>query len=386
MDEDERSKKTVSFADVKRDRSALNVNLIQVMDTQAGQLKALIDSGADANFIRKSTAVALQLDILRPHKSLNVRVADGNNMEVVGVTYLTIGKHTVEFLVAEIKGKSDLILGFPWMKENKVQFNYVEGVIEYDGYDEVSSLMGGKELGKLLKLDEIVYVNQVDIRVLNAEDMDSQELIETSSNELTLEVSIKEIIQRYPDVFPDKPKLTHAAGERKQLTQPAMRIDTGDHKLPYYKMGPADLDELKSQLKKLLEANLIRPSVSPWGAPILLVKKKDGSKRMCIDYRALNRVTRVDAYPMPRIQESLDRLANARVYSKLDATWGFWQNPVAAEDIEKTAFNSRYGSYEFLVTPFGLKNSPSAFQRMMDEILKEYLDDFVIVYIDDLLI
>ena len=86
---------------------------------------------------------------------------------------------------------------------------------------------------------------------------------------------------------------------------------------------------------------------------------------------------------MPRIQESLDRLASARIYTKLDATWGFWQNPVASEDISKTAFNTRY---EFLVTPFGLKNSPSAFQRMMDEILKDYLDDFVIVYIDDLLI
>ena len=168
-----------------------------------------------------------------------------------------------------------------------------------------------------------------------------------------------------------------------------MRIDTGDAepiKLPYYKLGPADLDELKRQLQKLLEANLIRPSISPWGAPVLFVKKKDGSRRLCIDYRALNKVTKADAYPMPRIQESLDRLANATYYTSLDATWGFWQNPVRSQDVQKTAFNTRYGSYEFLVTPFGLKNSPSAFQRMMDEIFKDYLDDFMLVYIDDILI
>ena len=85
---------------------------------------------------------------------------------------------------------------------------------------------------------------------------------------------------------------------------------------------------------------------------------------------------------MPRIQESLDRLASARFYSSLDATWGFWQNPVAEEDIQKTAFNTRSGAYEFLVTPFGLKNSPSAFQRMMDEIFKDYIDDFLLVYVD----
>jgi transposase InsO family protein len=200
---------------------------------------------------------------------------------------------------------------------------------------------------------------------------------------------LQTLIGRFPKVFPKVPKLEGVPKYRKLLTQPAMKIDTGSAepiKLAYYKMGPGDLDELKLQLRKLLEANLIRPSISPWGAPVLFVRKKDGSKRLCIDYRALNKVTKADAYPMPRIQESLDRLSNARIYSKLDATWGFWQNPLHEKDIPKTAFNTRYGAYEFLVTPFGLKNSPSAFQRMMDEILKEYLDEFVIVYIDDLLI
>lgn len=240
-----------------------------------------------------------------------------------------------------------------------------------------------KQLKKMIKKKEIIDLFMIDTRVCEVLEVTKEK---DTPNE---DDAVAKILKKYPVVFPAEPRLLRPPEHRTKLTQPAMRIETGDAepiKLPYYRLGPGDLDELKRQIKKLLEAKLIRPSVSPWGAPVLFVRKKDGSKRLCIDYRALNKVTKTDAYPMPRIQESLDRLASARFYSSLDATWGFWQNPVAEEDIQKTAFNTRYGAYEFLVTPFGLKNSPSAFQRMMDEIFKDYIDDFLLVYVDDLLI
>jgi hypothetical protein len=228
----------------------------------------------------------------------------------------------------------------------------------------------------MMRKEDITEMFMIETRVLDEESVPTTEALDVRM----MEESVAKILTKYPTVFPEEPRLVQPPEERKKLTQPAMKIETGDAepiKVPYYRLGPGDLDELKKQIRKLLEAKLIRPSVSPWGAPVLFVRKKDGSKRLCIDYRALNKITKTDAYPMPRIQESLDRLANARVYSSLDATWGFWQNPIAKEDIQKTAFNTRYGAYEFLVTPFGLKNSPSAFQRMMDEIFKDYIDDFV---------
>jgi len=374
----------------------MELNHVQYVDTQVGRLKALIDSGAGANFINGSKLKELKLDWETDHGDLNVRVANGSKLKVLGRKFMVINGDNVEFHVADISTKADLILGYPWMKANRIQLDYGN---DKNNNDKVDKMIGPKELSKSIKrgLVQDMYLVTVDVTVKDkrfkecGSNIKSDRLVNRDIKEWNgvIPQEISDILNEYPDVFPDEPKLTQVASERMKLTQPSMRIETGDAepiKLPYYKMGPADLDELKIQLKKLLEAKLIRPSISPWGAPVLFVKKKDGSRRLCIDYRALNKVTKADAYPMPRIQESLDRLANARYYSSLDATWGFWQNPVRPQDVQKTAFNTRYGSYEFLVTPFGLKNSPIAFQRMMDEIFKDFVDDFMLVYIDDILI
>ncbi|KAL4017951.1 hypothetical protein IC575_021530 [Cucumis melo] len=151
-------------------------------------------------------------------------------------------------------------------------------------------------------------------------------------------------------------------------------------------MAPAELKELKVQLQELLDKGFIRPSVSPWGAPVLFVKKKDGSMRLCIDYRELNKVTVKNRYPLPRIDDLFDQLQGATVFSKIDLRSGYHQLRIRDGDIPKTAFRSRYGHYEFVVMSFGLTNAPAVFMDLMNRVFKDFLDSFVIVFIDDILI
>ncbi|GKA04055.1 putative reverse transcriptase domain-containing protein [Tanacetum coccineum] len=153
-----------------------------------------------------------------------------------------------------------------------------------------------------------------------------------------------------------------------------------------YRLAPSEMKELSDQLKELSDKGFIRPSSSPWGAPVLFVKKKDGSFRMCIDYRELNKLTVKNRYPLPRIDDLFDQLQGSSIYSKIDLRSGYHQLRVREEDIPKTAFRTRYGHYEFQVMPFGLTNAPAVFMDLMNRVCKPYLDKFVIVFIDDILI
>ncbi|GJV59825.1 putative reverse transcriptase domain-containing protein [Tanacetum coccineum] len=146
------------------------------------------------------------------------------------------------------------------------------------------------------------------------------------------------------------------------------------------------MQELSTQLQELSDRGFKIPSSSPWGAPIFFVKKKDGSFRMCIDYHELNKLTVKNRYPLSRINDVFDQLQGSRVYSKIDLRSGYHQLRVREEDIPKTAFRTRYGHYEFQVMSFGLTNAPTIFLDLMNQVCKPYLDRFVIVFIDDILI
>ncbi|GJW10441.1 putative reverse transcriptase domain-containing protein [Tanacetum coccineum] len=153
-----------------------------------------------------------------------------------------------------------------------------------------------------------------------------------------------------------------------------------------YRLAPSKMLKLSNQLKELQDKGFIRPSHSPWGAPMLFVKKKDGEMRMCIDYRELNKLTIKNRYPLPRIDDLFDQLQGACCFSKIDLHFGYHQLRVREEDIPKTAFRTRYGHFEFTVMPFGLTNAPAIFMDLINRVCKPYLEKFIIVFIDNILI
>ena len=153
-----------------------------------------------------------------------------------------------------------------------------------------------------------------------------------------------------------------------------------------YRMAPVELKELKVQIEEMVNKGFVRPRTSPWGALVLFVNKKDGSMRLCIDYRELNKVTIHNQYPLPRIDDLFDQLQGAKVFSKIDLRSGYHQLRLHDHDVSKTAFRTRYEHFEFLVMSFGLINATTAFMDLMNRIFRPYLDQFVIVFIDDILI
>jgi hypothetical protein len=155
---------------------------------------------------------------------------------------------------------------------------------------------------------------------------------------------------------------------------------------PVFRLSSAEQNALKSQIELLLEKRFILPSVNRWGAPVLFAPKKDGGLRMCLDYRALNKLTVKDKWPIPRVYELFDRLHGATHFSNIELRSGYYQIRVREGDVPKTCIRTRYGFFEFLVMPFGLTNVPSTFQALMNEVFRDYIDNFILVYLDDVLI
>ncbi|GKB44032.1 putative reverse transcriptase domain-containing protein [Tanacetum coccineum] len=191
-------------------------------------------------------------------------------------------------------------------------------------------------------------------------------------------------VRDFPEVFPeDLPGLP-------PIRQVEFQIDLVPGVAPVarapYRLAPSEMEELSTQLQELSDKGFIRPSSSPWGAPVLFVKKKDGSFQMCIDYHELNKLTVKNRYPLPRIDDLFDQLQGSKVYSTIDLRSSYHELIVRDVDIPKTAFRTRYGHYEFQVMPFGLTNASAVFMDLMNRVCRPYLDNFVIVFIDDILI
>jgi hypothetical protein len=273
----------------------------------------------------------------------------------------------------------DVLLGMDWLSYYHAVVHCREKMVCFRIPKQEEFCFKGTPLRKVSR-----FVSAIKARKMMSAGCEGFLAYVVDKSQETPEASDIPVVREFRDVFPDE--LPGLPPNRE--IEFAIDLEPGASpisKAPY-RMAPAELKELKEQLQDLLDKGFIRPSVSPWGAPVLFVKKKDGSMRLCIDYRELNKVTVRNVYPLPRIDDLFDQLKGARVFSKIDLRSGYHQLKIKGEDISKTAFRTRYGHYEFLVMPFGLTNAPAAFMDLMNRVFRPYLDKFVVVFIDDILV
>ncbi|KAL0536800.1 hypothetical protein IC582_025762 [Cucumis melo] len=343
----------------------------------------LFDSGSSHSFISSAFVSHARLEVEPLHHVLSVSTPSGECMlskEKVKACQIEIAGHVTEVTLIVLDMLDfDVILGMDWLAANHASIDCSRKEVTFNPPSMASFKFKG---GGSKSLPQV-------ISAIRASKLLSQgtwgilaSVVDTREADVSL--SSEPVVRDYPDVFPEElPGLpphreVEFAIELEPGTVPISRAP--------YRMAPAELKELKVQLQELLDKGFIRPSVSPWGAPVLFVKKKDGSMRLCIDYRELNKVTVKNRYPLPRIDDLFDQLQGATVFSKIDLRSGYHQLRIKDEDVPKTAFRSRYGHYEFIVMSFGLTNAPVVFMDLMNRVFREFLDTFVIVFIDDILI
>ena len=293
---------------------------------------------------------------------------------------MTIASHEFEadLIVLDIHD-FDIILGMDWLAKHRATVDCHRKEVHFSQPGEQEVIFCGER--KILSTN-LISVMQANKMLRKACQGYLVYAIESPNGEMQL--AKVPVVNEFFDVFPED--LPGLPPDREIEFEIELALGTEPISIAPYRMAPAELKELKVQMEELLSKGFVKTSTSPWGAPVLFVKKKDGSLRLCIDYRQLNQVTIRNQYPLPRIDDLFDQLQGAKVFSKIDLRSGYHQLKVRREDVPKTAFKTRYGHYEFLVMPFGLTNAPAAFMDLMNRVFGPYLDKFVIVFIDDILV
>ncbi|KAI3797918.1 hypothetical protein L1987_33182 [Smallanthus sonchifolius] len=342
----------------------------------------LFDTGADKSFVSLNFEPLLAKTRSQLEKTFTVEVANGDSLTIESVIYacsLELNEHTFPINLVPMPLGSFDIIGMDWLSNHHAEVICFEKCIRIPLPSGETLRVFGEKPCKGLKLMSCTtaqkYLRKKYIAFLYH--IVQKDVKEKSIQDIP-------IIQDFPEVFPED------LSGLPPVRQIEFRIDLvpGANPVarPPYRLAPSEMQELASQLQELSDKGFIRPSHSPWGAPVLFVKKKDGSFRMCIDYRELNKLTIKNRYPLPRIDDLFDQLQGSTCFSKIDLRSGYHQLRVQEDDIPKTAFQTRYGHYEFMVMPFGLTNAPAVFMDLMNRVCKPYLDKFMIVFIDDILI
>ncbi|GJY48552.1 reverse transcriptase domain-containing protein [Tanacetum coccineum] len=316
----------------------------------------LFDTGADRSFVSYAFSKYIDIPPTTLDTNYSVELADGKSLTtntILRGCTLNLQNHLFEIDLLPIElGSFDVIVRMDWMAEHRAKVVCYEKTQKY--------------------IDQGCQVFLIQ--------MMKEEKTETSERRIEDVPIVKDFSEVFCEDLPGLPP-TRQVEFHIELIPEAAPVARAP-----YRLAPAEMKELAEQLKEFSDKGFIRPSSSLWGAPILFVKKKDGSFRMCIDYRELNKLTVKNRYPLPRTDDLFDQLQGSSIYSKIDLRSGYHQLRVREEDIPKTAFRTRYGHYEFRVMPFGLTNAPAVFMDLMNRVCKPYLDKFVIVFIDDILI
>ena len=337
----------------------------------------LIDSGATHNFISPNVLEKLKI----PYKSfsdLQVVLGSGTTVNGLGICkQLDIELQGLEFCIDCVSlelGQIDVVLGVQWLR--------TLGVCEVDWeHHEMSFLYKGKR--ETLVGDADLHLTMAPQHAsLELEDMLGSQLNLIQSN-TPVSKEMEELLTTFENVFALPPGLPPIRGHEHTIV---LKPGTSPISVRPYRYPQTHKEAMTALVEDMLKKGIIQPNKSPFSSPVLLVKKKDNTWRFCVDYRAVNQATVADKFPIPVIDQLLDELNGAVVFSKLDLTAGYHQIRMEPQDVEKTAFRTNDGHYEFLVMPFGLTNAPATFQALMNEIFRLYLGKFVLVFFDDILI
>ena len=351
------------------------------------EVTCLIDNGASSCHINYETVQRLGLETIRnPHPptiiTANKDHTTSTDYCIVRIYFTPSIYHVVQLNVYDMD--HEIILGKNWQKyaiptplidlpnETLSLDNVKIPLITLDQPENLISVMQYKDLIK--KYPSFLCV----VRAIPTTPDPPSPPPSTSPE-------INQLLKEFEDVFPDELPLS-LPPPRNIDHRIDLYPDSVPPTRPIYPLSLFEMDELKRQLTEFTEKGFIRPSSSPYGAPVLFVKKKEGDMRMCVDYRALNKQTIKNTYPLPRIDELMDQLKDAKVFTKIDLRSGYHQIRMHNPDIPKTAFRTRYGLFEFLVMPFGLTNAPATFMRLINDVFRQEMDEFVIAYLDDILI
>lgn len=347
-------------------------------------LLVLIDSGASHNFISPKVTTALGLTVT-PVTAKNIKLGDGHMVITKGVckgVSMKMGEIEIiiDALVLELGGL-DMVLGVSWLSTlGKVVMDWKTLTMQFFHGNQLVKLQGqGNRNVRQWYLNTFLE----DIHNRAGTDWWWSQFQAIEAEDSAVSHGVNDVLKEFPEVFTDQIRLPP---ERTQVHRIQLYPEHGPINVRPYKYPHHQKEEIEKQVGELLEAGIIRPSMSAYSSPVILVKKKDKSWRMCVDYRALNKATVPDKYPIPIVDELLDELYGATMFSKIDLKSGYHQIRVLESDVPKTAFRTHNGHYEYLVMPFGLMNAPATFQATMNDLFRPYLRKFVLVFFDDILI